>query len=293
MFTAKPEECKMKIIILLLVLSCYCLAQDTIYKTDGTELKCKVAEITNDLIKYKKFTNLDGPTYSISKAEVFMIVYQNGEREVFKKSEPPVKVEPPKQDYVTPTPTPEPQQQISTPMPQTAPKTVFYIPIKFGVHSFTEEAFSKVYEASYVVGSGFGMWFPNHMAGELTIDLIYKASDKVEMIGYIRNAEANLTCIPVNLTTYFWLEIPQSIIVPYIGGGVSYISVKENVEFETKSNYSTTWTKQKMSVTLDKWGFNIVGGAQIGIVDIELRYTKTDPDLGGITFLAAFNLPLN
>ena len=286
----------MKVFILLLVLSCICFAQDTIYKTDGTEIKSKVVEITNDLIKYKKFSNLDGPSYTVSKAEVFMIVYQNGEREVFKKNEPPVKVEEPKQEYVAPIQTPAPESPVYKVNPTAqaeSKRSIFYIPVKFGVHSYTEKAFSEIYGACYVIGTGIGVWFPNHLAGELDVDFIYNKSTKVQISGNIRDAKADLTSIPVSLTTYFWLEIPESIISPYIGGGVTFISMKETVEFEAKPYGSSTWTKQKISESVEKWGFNIVGGVQIGWLDIELRYTKTDPNLGGITFLASFNLPLN
>jgi hypothetical protein len=39
-------------------------------------------EITTNEIKYKKFDNLEGPTISILKSEVFMIKYQNGTKDV-------------------------------------------------------------------------------------------------------------------------------------------------------------------------------------------------------------------
>lgn len=59
------------------------VAQDIIIKTDQTEIKSKVLEIEEAKIKYKLFEHQDGPTYSISKSEVFMIIYQNGKRETF------------------------------------------------------------------------------------------------------------------------------------------------------------------------------------------------------------------
>ncbi len=53
-------------------------AQDIIIKNDKTEIKAKVIELTEGLIKYKKSGKLDGPLYSINKDEVFMIVYKDG-----------------------------------------------------------------------------------------------------------------------------------------------------------------------------------------------------------------------
>jgi hypothetical protein len=56
-------------------------AQDLIIKKDQTEVKAKVIELTDELIKYKKQELLDGPIYSIKNSEVFMIVYKNGTKE--------------------------------------------------------------------------------------------------------------------------------------------------------------------------------------------------------------------
>lgn len=60
------------------------MAQDIIVKTDKTEIKSKVLEITETTIKYKKWQMQDGPIYNINKNEVFMVIYANGQREVIK-----------------------------------------------------------------------------------------------------------------------------------------------------------------------------------------------------------------
>ena len=58
-------------------------AQDVIVKNDKSEIQAKVLEITEDAVKYKQFRFQDGPVYNVKKAEVFMIIYQNGNRETF------------------------------------------------------------------------------------------------------------------------------------------------------------------------------------------------------------------
>ncbi len=58
-------------------------AQDVIVKKDGSTIVSKVLEITSTEVKYKKFTNQNGPTYTISKADVMVINYENGEKETF------------------------------------------------------------------------------------------------------------------------------------------------------------------------------------------------------------------
>lgn len=58
-------------------------AQDVILKKDNTTVLSKVLEVTSTEIKYKKWDNQDGPTYSINRSEVVSINYENGEVEKF------------------------------------------------------------------------------------------------------------------------------------------------------------------------------------------------------------------
>lgn len=77
-----------KAIMILIITLCYAKmvkAQDLIIKSDKSEIKSKVMEITETSIKYKKWENIEGPIYNISKNDVFMIVYANGKRDVIKQ----------------------------------------------------------------------------------------------------------------------------------------------------------------------------------------------------------------
>lgn len=60
-------------------------AQDMLRKTNGDEIQVKVSEITSESIKYKKFSNIEGPLYTISKTEIQEIIFENGDKEVFNK----------------------------------------------------------------------------------------------------------------------------------------------------------------------------------------------------------------
>jgi len=79
----------MKRVILILVamtfFAIFAKAQDVIIKKDASEIEAKVLEITDMQIKYKDFDFQDGPIRNINLSEVFMIIYQNGKREVFNK----------------------------------------------------------------------------------------------------------------------------------------------------------------------------------------------------------------
>ena len=70
--------------------------QDIIVKKDGNTIVSKVLEVSDTQVKYKKASNLDGPTYTINISELVGINYQNGEKENFKTSDsaPNQKAEP-------------------------------------------------------------------------------------------------------------------------------------------------------------------------------------------------------
>ncbi|WP_242927376.1 hypothetical protein [Pontibacter vulgaris] len=58
-------------------------AQDIIIKTDQSEIKSTVLEISDETIKYKQFDFQNGPVYNIKRSEVNKIVYANGKEEVY------------------------------------------------------------------------------------------------------------------------------------------------------------------------------------------------------------------
>ena len=69
--------------LFLLCLAGMAMAQDVIVMKDQTTVMSKVLEISSTEIKYKKWDNQDGPTYSVLRSEVVSINYQNGEVESF------------------------------------------------------------------------------------------------------------------------------------------------------------------------------------------------------------------
>lgn len=70
-------------IVLLLWFSVSAFAQDYIFFRNGDELRVKVQEISPTEIKYKKYSNQQGPTYSVPKKDVEAIQYENGDKETF------------------------------------------------------------------------------------------------------------------------------------------------------------------------------------------------------------------
>jgi hypothetical protein len=61
----------------------YAGAQDVIYFKNGSKEQSKIILVGAKEIQYKKFSNLDGPVYSLAKSEIQMITYENGDYEMF------------------------------------------------------------------------------------------------------------------------------------------------------------------------------------------------------------------
>jgi len=59
---------------------------DNITLRNGGEISAKVLEISTTEVKYKNCDNLNGPTYTIKKSEVFMIKYPNGTKDIIPPS---------------------------------------------------------------------------------------------------------------------------------------------------------------------------------------------------------------
>lgn len=77
-----------KIVILsfLLLAVISAAAQDVVVKKDGSTILAKVLEVSQCNIKYKKFSNLEGPTYTINVGDIMAVNYENGEKDVFDSS---------------------------------------------------------------------------------------------------------------------------------------------------------------------------------------------------------------
>lgn len=66
-----------------MLITSVCFAQDIIVKKDGGTIQAKVIEVGKYELKYKKFDNQDGPTYTISTQELQSINYENGTKDSF------------------------------------------------------------------------------------------------------------------------------------------------------------------------------------------------------------------
>lgn len=74
-----------KILVLLCaqLITLSVFAQDVIITKDAQKIPAKVTDIEDAVIKYKKYDNLDGPTYTMKKSEIATLMLENGSVEVF------------------------------------------------------------------------------------------------------------------------------------------------------------------------------------------------------------------
>ena len=73
-----------KVLFIIVALMAFNISnsQDIIIKKSGDEIKSKIFEVTSTDVKYKNFDNQNGPLYTISKSEIFVIKYENGTKEI-------------------------------------------------------------------------------------------------------------------------------------------------------------------------------------------------------------------
>jgi hypothetical protein len=81
---SKYIKLKSLITLFLVLTSTFCYCQDTIRTVSNEKIIAIVTEVNKEDIKYKKFNNPEGPTYSMSKDELISISYIIGEKEFFK-----------------------------------------------------------------------------------------------------------------------------------------------------------------------------------------------------------------
>ncbi len=76
------------IFLFLLSISSWLEAQDVLYTITGNKIQGKVLEITSSEVKYKDFSNLEGPTYVLDSKEIVLIKFANGTTQIINTNPP-------------------------------------------------------------------------------------------------------------------------------------------------------------------------------------------------------------
>jgi hypothetical protein len=148
------------------------LAQDIITLKNGDEIKAKVQEIGLSDVKYKKFENANGPTYTLLKTEIFMIKYENGEKDVFTTQNQPAQE---KQLLLPASPTVR-QNDYSTPAGSGVQQNEYS-----HINDMTKRGKVPLREKNYEIGiqldGGFGYFYMSDLNGN------YESENNVGLMG--------------------------------------------------------------------------------------------------------------
>ncbi|MBQ8915601.1 MAG: hypothetical protein IJ028_00230 [Alistipes sp.] len=119
------------------------MAQDLIVKIDSTRIEARVAEISTETIRYKRFARPDGPTYVLLTAEVCYIRYSDGFIESYNRTAAPAVAQaaapapqPAPAAQPTPAPTPQPTPA-AQPAPAPAPQQTYYAPVQYEITRYS------------------------------------------------------------------------------------------------------------------------------------------------------------
>jgi TM2 domain-containing membrane protein YozV len=84
---------KVAAITICIAFSVTMFAQDIIILKNGNDIQAIVIEVGTEDVKYKRFDNQNGPNYTLKKSDIFMIMYENGSKDVFNEIVTPAPAE--------------------------------------------------------------------------------------------------------------------------------------------------------------------------------------------------------
>lgn len=97
------------------------VAQDLIVRTDSTRIEARVTEVSPETVRYKRFSNPDGPTYVLPVAGIDYIRYANGETDRFRQPAAPAPAPDAPVAGTPAAPAPAPDAPVAAPAPAPAP----------------------------------------------------------------------------------------------------------------------------------------------------------------------------
>lgn len=97
------------------------VAQDLIVRTDSTRIEARVTEVSPETVRYKRFSNPNGPTYVLPVAGIDYIRYANGETDRFRQPAAPAPAPDASVAGTPAAPAPAPDAPVAAPAPAPAP----------------------------------------------------------------------------------------------------------------------------------------------------------------------------
>jgi len=210
------------------------IAQDVIIKKDGCEIKATVIKVSRDEVEYKKFESPSGPTYTMSKSDIFMIKYADGTKDVFEQTAAP------RQNYGQ-----------NAPNPDFNPKSPG---IAWGL-SFLVPGVGQFYNGQ--VGKGIGFLVTSMVSVGLGAGLAANATTTSydRYLGYYEEVDEEMIlaaglCYVIYLGTWIWAQIDAPISAGKLNrkngyfswqiGEKSVLSLQPDVKLTSLGNFQPT-----------------------------------------------------
>ena len=246
-------------------------AQDIIVMNNDNadELQVKVVEVLDDVVKYKKWTYQDGPTFSISTTDIFVIKYQNGEKQRFeqnnkKKSLLTKKVADTNLQNAKSSDA-ETTNISNTPFPAGQKKVDFDIAYYFPDKSPGTSAFAMSFDLTG------GMYIVNNLYAEGGLG-VFSSSSKSGSGSYKTDFSSTSLSIPLNVG--YTLPVIQNLNLDFNTGprlnycvagkmklGDTETKLKDMEDFD---RFSANWG---FTFGVDLWGFTVGAKYAIGLSD--------------------------
>ena len=154
------------------------VAQDIIIFNNGDEVQAKVTEVSDETVKYKVWSNLDGPSWTKKTSDIFMIRYENGTKQTFSTTrQQPIQQQPIQQQ------TPYLPQQPSTVRVKTPSAFDFGVYVRAGYNWMTMKLTNGSSIEKYVMGRGsfsFGGYVDYAWGQEVTSSPFYNDAQKAK-----------------------------------------------------------------------------------------------------------------
>jgi|GEM_PF-1765021 len=256
-------------------------AQDVIYKVDGTEIKAKVVEITLDAVKYRNFDQPAGPVRNIFLTDVFMIIYEDGSKEVFKKNSD----QPDGKDDLTKPPA---EQPVVPPDRKKHESPVdFTVGIKGGVYFPVGDVIHDVYGVAFRAEADLDIWSQKGWGGGMGVGFSKKEGDP-HTFGSVENAWSRLTLIPLHISGGYRLDNGRKA-MPYFMSGFVATPFWEYLEGDYECHQSNQVEHTSFRFLEWAFGFNVLAGIQWRPVYIEAIFSYEnyqENNVGGLVVAA-------
>jgi len=255
--------------------------QDVIYRNDGSEIKAKVVEITTDAIKYRNFDQPSGPIRNILTSDVFMIIYEDGTKEVYKKPSDNSM----KEGQQNPKSSSDGSSYALK--PGKSSRISIAAGAKGGVYIPVDDVLNDIYGITFRVEADMDFWGQNGAGGGIGVGFTQKEGDPY-VYGQVTNATTRITFIPIHISSGYRVQNNLKV-MPYFMTSLVITPFHEILEgdFYTGNGYEHLSNEASETAV----GFNIIAGLQVKPAYIEaiFSYEKyKETNVGGFVVAAGF-----